>query len=357
MAPPPASATSAWAPDRLLPAALVGSYPQPAWLIDRAGLRAQMPPRVRQRELWRVGTDWLAEAQDDAARLAVRDQEAAGLDVVTDGEVRRESYSNHFATALDGIDGERMGTAVSRTGRTVAVPRVVGPLRRRHPVEVDAVRFLRAHTTRAVKVTLPGPFTLAQLAENCHYPSDADLCLDYAAAVHDEARDLFAAGADIVQIDEPYLQARPDAARDYGLAAITRALHGLPGATALHTCFGYAAIVRDHPRDGYPFLAELAACPAGQISIETSQAGVDGDLLEALREKVVVLGVLDLSTDDVETPDVVAARIRRALPHVDATRLVVAPDCGMKYLTRAAAYGKMTAMVAGAALVRRELSA
>jgi 5-methyltetrahydropteroyltriglutamate--homocysteine methyltransferase len=307
--------------------------------------------------LWRVAPEWLAQAQDDATLLALRDQEAAGLDVVTDGEIRRESYSNRFATALDGIDLEQMGTAVSRIGRTVAVPRVVGPIRRRHAVETDAVRFLRAHTARLVKVTLPGPFTMAQQAENRHYPSVADMCMDYAAAVHDEAADQFAAGADVVQIDEPYLQARPAEARDYALAAIGRALADLPGTTALHTCFGYAAIVKDHPRDGYPFLAELAAAPVAQISIETAQAGLDGELLAALPGKTIVLGVLDLSTDEVETPEVVAARIRRALPYVDPLRLVVAPDCGMKYLTRAAAYGKMGAMVAGAAIVRRELTA
>ena len=350
-----ASATSGSNASSVLPTSLVGSYPQPDWLIDREGLARQTPPRVRMRELWRVAPEWLTQAQEDATLLAVRDQESAGLDIVTDGEARRESYSNHFATALEGVDLEHVGTAVSRIGRTVPAPRVNGAIRRRHPVEVDAVRFLLAHTDRAVKVTVPGPFTMTQQADNQHYGSEADLAMAYAAAVNEEVADLFAAGADIVQLDEPYLQARADRARDYGLAALTRALEGITGTTALHTCFGYAAIVKDHPRDGYPFLTELAAAPVSQVSIETAQPDLDCAILSALGDKTIVLGVLDLSTDTIETPEHVAARIRRALAHVDVGRLGVAPDCGMKYLTRAAAYGKMAAMVAGADLVRREL--
>ena len=350
-----ASATSGWTPNRFLPTSLVGSYPQPDWLIDRELLARQTPPRVRMGDLWRVDPEWLAQAQEDATRLAVRDQESAGLDVVTDGEARRESYSNRFATALEGLDLDRMGTAVSRIGRRVPVPRVIGAIRRRHPVEVDAVRFLKAQTSRTVKITVPGPFTMAQQADNHYYASEADMALDYAAAVNDEVADLFAAGADIVQLDEPYLQVRPDQARNYGLAALARALEGVTGTTALHTCFGYAALVQDRPQDGYPFLTQLAEAPVSQISIETAQSVLDCTALSALGGKTIVLGVLDLSTNVVETPDVVAARIRRALPYVDVERLVVAPDCGMKYLTRAAAYGKMSAMVAGAHLVRREL--
>lgn len=351
-----ASAISAWTPERLFPVSLVGSYPQPEWLIDRAGLASQTPPRVRMRELWRVAPEWLAQAQQDAVLLALRDQEATGLDVVTDGEVRRESYSNHFANALEGVDLDHPGTTVSRTGRTVPVPRVVGPIRRRHAVEADGVRFLRAHTTRAIKVTIPGPFTMAQQADNHHYGSEADLALDYAAAVAEEIADLFAAGADIVQLDEPYLQARPAQARDYALPALARALEGAAGATALHTCFGYAAIVKDRPRSGYPFLAELADVPVAQVSLESAQPNLDPALLEALPDQTIILGVLDLSSEDVETPAVVAARIRRALAHVDARRLIVAPDCGMKYLSRAAAYGKMAAMVEGARIVREEVT-
>jgi len=309
------------------------------------------------RELWRVAPEWLEQAQDDAVRLAVRDQEAAGLDIITDGEARRESYSNHFANALAGVDLDHPGAAVSRIGRTVPVPRVVGPIRRRHPVEVSSIRFLRTQTDRLVKVTVPGPFTMAQQVENHHYADEADMAMDYAAAVNEELADLFAAGADIVQIDEPYLQARADRARDYGLAALARAVEGAAGTTVLHTCFGYAAIVKDRPRDGYPFLAELAGAPVDQISLETAQPDLDPSLLAALPGKTIVLGVLDLSSDAVESPAVVAGRIRRALPHVDARQLVIAPDCGMKYLTRAAAYGKMAAMTAGARIVREELGA
>jgi 5-methyltetrahydropteroyltriglutamate--homocysteine methyltransferase len=350
-----ANETSGWTASRVLPASLVGSYPQPDWLIDRRGLAGQTPPRVRMRELWRVPSEWLTEAQDDAVRLTVRDQEAAGLDIVTDGEVRRESYSNLFSTALEGLDLERLGTATSRTGRTVPVPRVVGPIRRRHAVNTEAVRFLRSQTTRALKVTIPGPFTMTQLADNHYYASEADMAMDYAVAVNDEMADLFAAGADIVQIDEPYLQARPDRADDYGLAVLSRALDGATGTTALHTCFGYAAIVKERPRGGYPFLTQLSTVPVDHVSVEAAQPDLDCSTLSALADKTIVLGVIDLSTETIETPDVIATRIRRALPHVEAARLIVAPDCGMKYLTRAAAYGKMAAMVEGASLVREEI--
>ena len=329
---------------------LVGSYPQPEWLIDRARLGAQMPPRIRMRELWRVAPEWLEQAQDDATILAVRDQERAGIDIVTDGEMRRESYSNRFATALDGVDLDTPGTVVSRSGHSVPVPRVVGPIRRRHPVAVRDVQFLRAHTSRRIKMTVPGPFTMSQQAQNDFYATDAEMALDYAAAVNAEIRDLFAAGADVVQIDEPYLQAQPDKARAYGLAAIARALDGITGTTALHTCFGYAALVTGRPA-GYSVLPELADSAVQQISIETAQSALDCSILETLRGKTIILGVLDLSTHDVETPEVVAARIRRALPYVDRDRLIVAPDCGMKYLPRDVAFGKMRAMVEGRDLV------
>jgi 5-methyltetrahydropteroyltriglutamate--homocysteine methyltransferase len=339
----------------LLPTTLVGSYPQPDWLIDRARLGAVMPPRVRLDSLWRIPPDLLEQAQDDATVLAIREQERAGLDIVTDGEIRRESYSNRFATVLDGLDLDRPGTRVSRSGHTVAVPRVVGRIRRRAPVEVRDVRFLRRHTRMPIKMTLPGPFTMMQQAQNDFYASDADMALDYAAAVNDEVRDLFAAGADIVQLDEPYMQSQPDEAREYGVAALTRALEGVAGTTAVHVCFGYGALVKGRPRSGYSFLAELAATPVHQVSIETAQSGLDCSVLEQLSAKTIVLGVLDLSTAEVETSDVVAARIRRALPYLSPERLVIAPDCGMKYLPRAAAFDKLRAMVGGARLVREEL--
>jgi 5-methyltetrahydropteroyltriglutamate--homocysteine methyltransferase len=341
--------------DRLLPTSLVGSYAQPDWLIDRAKLAGRFPPRVRARELWRVAPEWLEQAQDDATLLAIRDQQRAGLDIITDGEMRRESYSNRFATALDGIDIDNPGTALDRSGHPNPVPRIVGPIRRTGPIVVGDLEFLRANTDRMVKMTVPGPFTMTQQAQNDHYASEEELALDYAAAVNAEIADLFTAGADIVQVDEPYMQARPDKARQYGLAALARALDGITGTTALHICFGYAAIIHERP-EAYSFLPELAGTALDQVSIETAQSQLDVSILDALAGKDVILGVLDLSVHDVETPETVAARIRRALPHVPAERLVVAPDCGMKYLPRDVAFGKLRAMVDGAAIVRNELA-
>ncbi|MEI2415927.1 hypothetical protein V8Z80_07050 [Orrella sp. JC864] len=338
----------------LLPTTLVGSYAQPDWLIDRKRLGERFPPRVRASELWRIPEPWLQQAQDDATRLAIREQEEAGLDIVTDGEIRRESYSNRFATALDGVDLDNPGTALDRSGHPNPVPRVVGRIRRRHAVQVRDVQFLRQHTDRMIKITVPGPFTMAQQAQNDHYASDEEMAMDYAVAVNEEIRDLFAAGADVVQIDEPYMQARPEQARQYGIGVLNRALQGITGTTAVHICFGYAAVIHARP-SGYSFLPELCECSAHQISIETAQSNLDCSVLEKLPNKHIMLGVLDLSTHEIESPETVAARIRRALPHVAAERLVIAPDCGLKYLPREVAFGKMRAMVQGAALVRREL--
>jgi 5-methyltetrahydropteroyltriglutamate--homocysteine methyltransferase len=331
---------------------LVGSYAQPDWLIDRERLRGRFPPRVRARELWRVDPRWLEEAQDDATRLAIADQERAGLDIVTDGEMRRESYSNRFATALDGVDVDNPGTALDRSGHPNPVPRVVGPVARRHPVQVRDVEFLRAHTSRRTKITVPGPFTMSQQAQDDHYGAPDALGMAYADAVRGEIIDLIAAGADVVQVDEPYMQARPQAAREYGLDVLRRATDRIEGTTAVHVCFGYAAIIHDRP-GGYSFLPELAATECDQISIETAQSGLALDVLDALAGKTIILGVLDLSTDAVEAPETVEARIRRAFPHAGPELLIAAPDCGMKYLSRAAAYGKLEALVAGAALAVR----
>ena len=339
----------------LLPTTVVGSYPQPEWLIDRERLGSRLPPRVRARELWRVDERYLEQAQDDATLLAIRDLERAGVDVISDGEIRRESYSNRFATALEGVDVDNPGVAIDRTGHENPVPRVVGPIRRVRPVEVRDVEFLRANTDRPIRITLPGPFTMAQQAQNDYYPDEESLALAYAEAVNEEARDLKAAGADVVQIDEPYLQARPEQSRRYGLEAIARALQGIEGETALHICFGYGHIVHEKPA-GYSFLAELNECAARQISIEAAQPGLDLSILSALPDKTIVLGVLDLSDDaPVETPEAVADRIRLALEHIPPDRLVIAPDCGMKYLPRDVAYRKLEAMVEGARTVRSEL--
>lgn len=337
----------------LFPTTLVGSYPQPEWLIDRERLAGRFPPRVRARELWRVAEPWLAQAQDDATVLAIRAQEEAGLDVVTDGEIRRESYSNRFATALDGVDVDNPGTALDRSGHPNPVPRIVGPVRRQCPVEVDDARFLRAHTRRPIKITVPGPFTMSQQAQNDYYPTDEAAAMDYAIAVNAEVRDLFAAGANVVQIDEPYMQARPDKARQFGLAALNRALEGITGTTAVHICFGYAAIIHQRP-SGYSFLPELAACPVKQVSIETAQANLDCSVLASLAGKQIMVGCLDLNDPSVETPQTVVERIKRALAYVPPENVILAPDCGMKYLPREVAFAKLTAMVAAAKLLRDE---
>jgi 5-methyltetrahydropteroyltriglutamate--homocysteine methyltransferase len=339
---------------KLLPTTLVGSYAQPEWLIDRAKLAGRFPPRVRALELWRVAPAYLEEAQDDATLLAIRDQERAGLDIVTDGEQRRESYSNRFATALEGVDLDNPGSALDR----MLAPDLAGDARHRigvaAPVEVRDVQFLRANTDRMVKMTVPGPFTMSQQAQNEHYDSEEALAMDYAAAVNEEVKDLFAAGADVVQLDEPYMQARPGKAREYGVKALNRALDGVDGTTAVHICFGYAAIIHERP-SGYSFLPELAESTAQQISIETAQSNLDCSVLETLPGKTILLGVLDLSDLSVESPETVASRIRRGLEHVDAEHVIVAPDCGLKYLPRDVAFGKMQAMSEGAAIVRAEI--
>jgi len=340
----------------LFPTTLVGSYPQPEWLIDRKKLAGRFPPRVRARELWRVPEARLAEAQDDATRLAILDQEAAGLDIVTDGEIRRESYSNRFATALEGVDMDHPGSALDRSGHPNPVPRIVGRIRRKHAVEVEDLKFLRSHTKKPVKMTVPGPFTMSQQAQNDFYKSEEEAAMDYAVAVNAEIRDLFAAGADIVQIDEPYMQARPEKARAYGLKALNRALEGITGTTAVHICFGYAAVIHARP-SGYSFLGELAGCSCRQVSIETAQSNLDCAVLKALPGKKIILGVIDLNDMTVETPQKVAERIRRALPYAKAEDIIVAPDCGMKYLPREVAFGKMKAMVEGAKIMRAELGA
>ncbi|HLK85238.1 MAG TPA: uroporphyrinogen decarboxylase family protein [Candidatus Binataceae bacterium] len=338
----------------LLPTTVVGSYPQPDWLIDRDNLAKRPPPRVRAREVWRIPEPWLEQAQDDATVVAIHEMELAGVDIITDGEIRRESYSNRLANALGGVDRERPGTAISRAGRPDVVPLVSGPIRRLAPVEVRDLTFLRAHTARKVKITLPGPFTMTQQAENAHYPDEAALAMAYAEAVNAEIKDLFAAGADVVQIDEPYMQARPDQARRYGLAALNRALEGVGGTTAVHLCFGYAYIMKDKPA-GYSFLPELENCRADQISIEAAQPRLDLSILRELPSKTIILGVIDLDNPAVESATTVAERIRAALRFVPAERLVVAPDCGMKYLARDVAFAKLRAMVEGARMVRAEL--
>jgi len=337
----------------LFPTTTVGSLPQPDWLIDRASLAARFPPRVRLKELWRVPEPWLQQAQDDATLLAILSQERAGIDIITDGEIRRESYSNRFATALDGVDIDTPGVALDRSGHPNPVPRIVGRIRRRHAVQVEDTLFLRRNTDRRIKMSVPGPFTMSQQAQNVYYPTLEAAAMDYAEAVNAEIRDLFAAGADIVQIDEPYMQARPEAAREYGLKALNHALAGITGTTAIHICFGYAAIIHERP-SGYSFLPELASCSCREISIETAQSHLDCKALEGLPGKKIMLGVVDLSDPAVEDPETIAARVRRALPFVPREDIILSTDCGMKYLPRESAFGKMRSLAQAARILRRE---
>jgi 5-methyltetrahydropteroyltriglutamate--homocysteine methyltransferase len=339
----------------LLPTTVVGSYPQPDWLVDRA-LLSKGVPRVRLRTMWRIPEPFLVEAQDDATRVAIGDMERAGIDIVSDGEIRRESYSNRFATALDGVDAARPAVITDRYGNQTHVPRVVGRIRRSQPVELRDMRFLREHTDRPAKMTLPGPFTMAQQASNEFYRDVEEMAMDFAAAVNEEARDLQAAGADVIQLDEPWLRNDPEGARRYAVPAINRALAGITVPTAIHLCFGYAAVVRHQKPTGYSFLPQLAECQAQQISIEAAQPRLDLGVLQDLGGKTIILGVIDLADPAVETAEQVAARIRAGLARVAPGRLIPAPDCGMKYLARATAFGKLRALCEGARAVRERLA-
>ena len=341
--------------EKLFPTTVVGSYPQPDWLIDRKML-SKVVPRVRMKEMWRVPEEWLEQAQDDATIVAIREMERAGIDVITDGEMRRESYSNRFATALEGIDIQNPGVVKARSGDTL-VPRVVGKIRRAGPVELRDMQFLRRHTDRLAKITLPGPFTMSQQAKDEHYKDAEALAMDMAAAVNEEALDLVRAGADVIQLDEPWVRNDPESARRYAVKAINRALQGITVPTVVHLCFGYAAVVPgDNKPQNYAFLAELADTVAETISIEAAQPHVDLGVLTDMAPKKIMLGVLDLGSLIVETPETVAARMRKGLEYMSPDRLVPAPDCGMKYLPREVAFGKLKAMVDGAAIVRAELS-
>ena len=339
----------------LLPTSVVGSYTQPDWLIDREALASGSPPRSRRGDLWRVDKPWLSQAQNDATVLAIRDQERAGIDIITDGEMRRESYSNHFATALDGLHPDKTGTAISRKGTPNAVPLVIGPIRRVAPVGANDIAFLRANTDRAIKATLPGPFTMSQQAEDQHYNDPSALAMDYAGAVNEEIQDLFAAGADVVQIDEPWLQARPETAKEFAIPAINRALRGITGTTALHLCMGYAAMIKDRP-DHYHFFEELSECSVDQISVETAQPNLDLSALKPIADKTIILGVINLDDMAVESKQLVAERIERSFKYVPPQNIVPAPDCGFKYIPRNIAYAKLEALVAGSHLVRARLN-
>ncbi len=339
----------------LFPTTLVGSYPQPDWLIDRKRLTEEIPPRVRAQQLWRVPEEFLKQAQDDATVLAIKAQEEAGIDIVTDGEIRRESYSNRFATALEGVDLDKPGVAVTRSGKQQLVPRIMGKIRRKHAVELQDLLFLKKHTSRKTKITVPGPFTMAQQARNDYYPSIEAAAMDYAVAVNEEIRDLFAAGADVVQIDEPYMQAQPEKAREYGVRALNRALENISGETAVHICFGYSVYLKNKP-SGYAFLPEFANCSCKQISIETAEPKLDCSVLTNLKNKKIMVGCIDLSDHKVESPQIIVERIRKALAFVPKENVILAPDCGMKFLPRESAFGKMKSMVEAARMLRKEFS-
>lgn len=338
---------------KLFPCTIVGSYAQPDWLIDKKKLAGRFPPRVRARELWRIDKEFLQEAQDDATLIAIMDQENAGLDIITDGEIRRESYSNHFATALNGVDIDNPGTALDRSGEATPVPKIVSNIERKHPVGVRDVEFLKKHSNREIKITVPGPFTMTQQAQNDFYASERECALDYANAVNGEIKDLFAAGADVVQIDEPYMQARPEKAREYGIEVLNKALEGVEGKTCVHICFGYAAIIHERP-EGYSFLPELAAALCDQISIETAQSRLDCSILESLPNKEILLGVIDLSDMEIESPETIIQRTHNALEYIEPERIILSTDCGMKYLPRPVAFGKLQSMCEAARQLRKE---
>ena len=299
-------------------------------------------------------SDLLEQAQDDATIIAIREMERAGIDIITDGEARRESYSNRFTTALEGIDISQP-VVIERAGHKIPVPRVVGKIRRTRPVEVRDVEFLRRNTDHMIKATLPGPFTMAQQAHNDFYKDVGELIMDLAAAVNAEVRDLKAAGADIIQLDEPWLRMNPKAANLYAVPALDRAFEGVAGATAVHLCFGYAQLVKDKPST-YAFLQQLGASNVDQISIEAAQPNIDLSVLRELAGKTIILGVVSIDEAVIETPEDVANRIRHALSYVPAEKLIPAPDCGMKYMPRATAFQKLCALAEGAAIVRSELS-
>ncbi|MCS5607818.1 MAG: 5-methyltetrahydropteroyltriglutamate--homocysteine methyltransferase [Alphaproteobacteria bacterium] len=339
----------------LIPTTLVGSYPQPDWLVHKDILLGSGPPRIRMRDVWRPAEKLLEEAQDDATLVALHDQERAGIDIVSDGEVRRESYFNRFANALEGIDVDNPATVPGRTGKPTLVPRVVGPIRRREPVQVRDVAYLRAHTEKPIKITIPGAFTMAKMAADEHYGDQEALIMAYANAVNEEIHEMKDAGANVIQIDEPHMQAHPIESNRFGVAAIDKALEGISGTTVVHLCFGYAYVVRDKP-SGYSFLPELDKCAASAISIEAAEPSLDPSILEKLPNKKVLFGVVDLGDQNVETSEIIANRLRSALRHIDSDRLIAAPDCGMKYLPRNVAFGKLQAMVKGAEIVRREIS-
>ncbi|MFP6726855.1 MAG: 5-methyltetrahydropteroyltriglutamate--homocysteine methyltransferase [Alphaproteobacteria bacterium] len=339
----------------LIPTTLVGSYPQPDWLVHKDILLGSGPPRIRMRNVWRPAEKLLEEAQDDATLVALHDQERAGIDIVSDGEVRRESYFNRFANALEGIDVDNPATVPGRTGKPTLVPRVVGPIRRKEPVQVRDVAYLRAHTEKPIKITIPGAFTMAKMAADEHYGDQEALIMAYANAVNEEIHEMKEAGADVIQIDEPHMQAHPIESNRFGVAAIDKALEGISGTTVVHLCFGYAYVVSDKP-SGYSFLPELDKCAASAISIEAAEPSLDPSILEKLPNKKVLFGVVDLGDQNVETSEIIANRLRSALRHIDSDRLIAAPDCGMKYLPRNVAFGKLQAMVKGAEIVRREIS-
>src|ERR1700744_5277954 len=314
-------------------------------------------PRTRMTQMWRIPEAYLEQAQDDATIVAIRDMERAGIDIVTDGEIRRESYSNRFATALEAIDANTPAMITARSGQQTPVPRVVGPIKRTGAVELRDMQFLRKNTDHAAKITLPGPFTMSQQAKNEFYKDDEELAMAFAEAVNAEALELEKAGADVIQLDEPWVRNNPDLARRYAVKAINRALQGIKVPTVVHVCFGYAAVVPgDTKPAGYSFLAELSDSTADQISIQAAQPKLGLGVRKDLSSKKILLGVIDLGNPKIEPASIIADRIRHGLKYVAAERLIPAPDCRMKYMPRHIAFGKLKAMCDAAATVRKEIS-
>jgi len=339
----------------MLQTMIVGSLPRPTWLAQPGQIYAQ----------WRLEGDMLSEGQDDAVLLAIDDQQEARLSILTDGEQRRRHYIWGFCEGLEGIDYSRMvkiQTRGNRYGVMVDAARVVGPLRRARPTMLSALQFLRQHTDKPVKVTLPGPMTTADTLADEHYGSRRALAMDLAKLLNEEACELAENGCDIVQFDEPCFNIYLDEVEEWGIGALERAAQGVRSKTAVHICYGYGIgpVLQwktkntdwTHYNRTLPLLRNSTI---SQISVECAASGVDPSVLGLAKGKDLMVGVIDVGTEAIETPETVAARIRIALEYVAPDKLFPSTDCGMAPRSRTAARGKMKALEAGAAMVRGEL--
>ncbi len=338
---------------RLLQTTIAGSLPKPAWLAEPLALWAP----------WKLDGDALAQGKRDAVRLALFDQEHAGIDIVTDGEQTRRHFVTTFLEGLDGVDFANKKTVRIRNRYDADVPMVVGPVARRHPIYVDDARFLRGETDRKVKYTLPGPMTMVDTLYDGHYKSREKLAWAFAEILNDEARAIEATGVDVIQFDEPAFNVYFDEVRDWGVAALERAAQGLACTTAVHICYGYGIKANNDWKktlgsewrqyeQTFPLLAKSRIA---QVSLECANSHVPIDLIGLLAGKDVLVGAIDVASDVVETPEDVAGTLRAALRFVPAERLYPCTNCGMVPLSRDVARAKLRALAAGAALVRDEL--